>query len=252
MKRLDDELIAQYAFGELSSAEAAEVEALLIDDAEAMKVSRAYQGMSLNLRSLQSVPEPQLSADRLRARILEEGLKPKRPMWNLPWTLGPALVGAAAFAFAFLRSGSGPEQPVVVAKNEIPSMKVALKEPSFEDRPVSTVLAEAQRDQKSVPQVVAKVSRRTKRVKPIVRNEPEVIVVAAKTSAKKDEAASFDAGPKEEVNRESGMSTMAMGAQPDVAMPASEPLVLIQPETDRGTGANRATEVSATNVTIGG
>jgi hypothetical protein len=42
----------------------------------------------------------------------------------------------------------------------------------------------------------------------------------------------------------------------DMAAPAasqqSEPLVLIQTETDQGTGAHRATEVSATNVTIGG
>ena len=86
----------------------------------------------------------------------------------------------------------------------------------------------------------------------MVRKDNGSMMVAVKITPEKVATETSDVKPKEEVKSDAGIASMAIGAQPDASIPAAEPLVLIQPETDRGTGANRATEVSATNVTIGG
>src|SRR5687768_3632873 len=117
-RRLEEELL-QTAFGEASPEEMALLESRVMSDPEAAKALRTYQFMKEGLKDLGDVPEHQLSTERLRHAILEQGLKPKRESGNpFVWLLMPAAVAALAFVVVFNRpQSSGPSTGPSVAIN---------------------------------------------------------------------------------------------------------------------------------------
>src|SRR5688572_28441895 len=101
-RRLEEELL-QTAFGEAWREEMADLERRVMSDPEAAKALKTYQLMKEGLRDLGDIPEHQISTERLRHAILEQGLKPKKE--SSPWfgCLGIATpAAAAAIALAFV------------------------------------------------------------------------------------------------------------------------------------------------------
>jgi hypothetical protein len=101
-KRLEEKL-AMLAFGDMSPEEVTRLEQEVVGDREASLVLEQYRGMRSGLRAMADIPEHQLSTERLRNAVLNQGLKPKsRP--QLGWLWMPTMAAALAFGFVFIRN----------------------------------------------------------------------------------------------------------------------------------------------------
>jgi hypothetical protein len=119
-KRLEEKL-AMLAFGDMSPEEVTRLEQEVVGDREASLVLEQYRGMRSGLRAMADIPEHQLSTERLRNAVLNQGLKPKsRP--QLGWLWMPTMAAALAFGFVFIRNAQNSPLsglPGNFAKNDI-------------------------------------------------------------------------------------------------------------------------------------
>lgn len=125
-EKKEDKLF-DFAFGELSAQEAQLIEAELMKDAPSQAEVDFLRTMKSDLASFRDIPEMQYSKERLRSAILEQGLKPKKPIGNwLNWVLAPSAM-AGVFALGFiLMNGVNRKAPTYVPG---PDNRVAMTTP---------------------------------------------------------------------------------------------------------------------------
>ncbi len=226
-RKLEDQLI-RLSFGDLSKEEADRIRAEVRGDAEATRMLDELQGLKSDLRSLKDVPPDQLSTERLRHAILNQGLKPKKTMGPIVgWLWAPATVMLLVFSVSLMRLRlSEPRLPHVGGINAPAPRHNPVVTPSQGTQ--STGDAAAQDDESFVDDSSSD-------YRPVARAHP------SSSRIKRIEGAI-----------QSGIPDKTDPGD-DVAMTPSSPLVLIATDSDNDTGAKRATEVdSPTDVLISG
>lgn len=261
MNRKFEDKLAQLAFGDLSPDEARRIEALAQRDPEARAALDLYRGMQTELRSLRSVPEDQMSKERLRDAILAEGLKPEGERTRaFGWVWMPATAFALVLAVLVLKPSPAGEPKLVLPETAPQSSMVALnppaEHPSVVERATmrhpATVAAPAP-DPVLTPVVAAPSPRATPRSAPRrpLRRAPSVAKadeerLAVEDSAWKDLVASIDTPAS------SAADTVLPSASSPSSTSSNPPLVMIDDSVDDSTGTHPAMEVGASNVLIGG
>ncbi|MFN8218964.1 MAG: hypothetical protein U0S12_02380 [Fimbriimonadales bacterium] len=244
-----DKRLLELAFGDMNADEAESVRKAAANDAEAEATLRQYEAMKMDLLKLREVPAPQLSAERLRDRILTDGLRPKA---SVPWFSRYWLpVAASAFVVGFfviqMKKPSVSVPSLVAANIEKPAPGLDFVPKADPGLKVAAAADASGATKPAAPKLASKTARR-----PRVKHD---------WVAKNDMPSPTLAGAMMKSPGTAGPSTSALNASSaaaDTAMSASapateaEPLVLIQPDKDVDTGAQRATEVNANNVVIGG
>ena len=249
-----EDKLAQLAFGELSPAEAAHVEAQAAKDPEALRTLATYRSMKGGFAGMRDVPEDQMSKERLRDAILAQGLKPQPAeqgsRFGWLWMPATAFVLAAA-AMALMngpRNSAGPN--IVMDTSKLSTPPVTMPEPSIF---------------KGHTAPVAKKSAAKNTV--VVRNETRPrIRHTVDTSVGEEDLVPLELDfetpfPDMDLRKvlvagkdpDARQPIMSVADTNDSSVPASTPIVIIEDNRDESTGAYRATEVgTATNVLIGG
>jgi len=237
MNRKFEDKLVRLAFGETNPRESSALERKVQSDPEAARALEAYQSLKIGLNLLTDVPPDQLSKERLQNAILGQGLRPlpaENPTrWGWAWM--PATATAAALAFAWIgvrhMSGSGPG-PRIVA----PSTSLAMNE-----KPEHTLLTPIVHAEKAV--VSSKPLKETAErlvIKPHASEQVEKPTLAVNPLTSK-------AKPQVVVNKTptpTPPQTVADQPDPDAKLASiNGPLVVIHPESDNNSGAQKATEV---------
>lgn len=252
MNRKREEELIRLAFGDLHGVDADQAVNDASNDPVAAETLRAYRQLRAELKSLGSVPAPQMSKEMLRDRLLVAGLRPGRSGWGWAWGLAPLAAGILGFMFMTRGNTEVPRIPSSSVAMVTPTIAAEplLKAPSAEpiQPPVSVASLEA-----TTPRVNRKSVRLAKRPSGAKRNDPTMTMAMSMVNAP----------PKANATMGSGVVPIAMSDSMESkkeALTASTPvdesvntaIVLIQPDKDQETGANRATEISSSNVVIGG
>jgi hypothetical protein len=268
-RNLEDKLI-KLAYGELSSREASAIEALVQTDPEAARLLASYRSLKTDMAEMPSPPPDQYSKERLRDAILGQGLKPvptPRPSFGFGWLWMPATAFALAFGFMVVKRMEAPtpdHSPAGVVAFRAGEGSVAdstlrfsgfAKSPvsDFHPAPVSPLNAASTESSMKLASHHGKSHSRHLKlsdatlVDPIIQGQANKLVamtaLGAGSSVKEPDPAMQDAS----------YTTTSNGANSNSADGQSSPIVMIDPEKDNDTGAQKATEVdSASNVIVGG
>jgi hypothetical protein len=244
--KFEDQL-AQLAFGDITGAEAARIEAQAAKDPQARRMLATYRSLKGGLGDLADVPDDQLSKDRLRHAILMSGLKPKADEKASPWGwLWMPATGALVAAGLMMFNGQrGAGEPMVALGNlEAGADRVALNAPTFEF--ASSGYTPKLEVKKTVASNVQKPKTRRANTPPQELATVELVDFGSSHNYKTDLMVSID--------KESRLPTQSV-EEPEMNEPssASSNIVIIENNRDESTGAYRATEVgTASNVLIGG
>ena len=111
MKRNERDEWMELAFGEVAADEAVALESRAQIDPQASKALRECRALREGLESLRTVPEDQLSVERLRAAVLDRGLKPDA---GRSWTWVPAAAAILAISIVGTRFLSKPQAQTVI------------------------------------------------------------------------------------------------------------------------------------------
>lgn len=255
MKRKLEEQLSRFAFGDLDSGEAARLEAEIAGDADALQTLASYRAMRVDLEALGAeIPAHQLSTERLRDALLDQGLRSTSKKATYGWLWAPTSVAVIAFGLVFFKNMNRPIIPAtsgwnggIVADNrltpELPTPKLDFRAaaPSVvEPTPVPT------------PKVASQETPKGNRGRPRSavdrhKNDGRVAALTAQVARQLDEAiVALDETPRLQA------ASFAADAPASTASEAA-PIVLIDNDTDNSTGAKAATEVdSASNVLVGG
>lgn len=261
--RREDELI-QLAFGELRGTEAERLSASLeLGSADAALVEE-MAALRDDLKLL-SVPAHQLSTERLRDAILNQGLHPKRtsglPQW-FKFAMTPALTLAVAYVITVSLNRPGTSDPVIAMGGNEPSHRQTdsiFVQPGGSDA-ASESLSPGLMGAKS-PE-----STQVSNPSPNRRGQRTRFAMGSRGLGTREAVVSPEAGAAMVANAvvvsagssvaPAGMNDSAMvkGASVDSAPQVDQPtIVLIGNDRDAQTGANKAVEVSSTsNVVTGG
>lgn len=256
-ERFEEDLV-QAAFGDLTLEEAAEIERQAMQDPEAAKALTSYREMSEGLRSLREVPEHQLSTERLRHAILSQGLAPRRASWGFGRLLIPAGAVAMTVLGYMALNPSLRVQPQVVARPGIGNRivigsggQVASDSKVFEND-----LMKQFADELSGRGSLAERSSLPTDEPALKRNSSPPARARSRTryTGISVAATSYGPDPGPDGNIDGGGNpAMASADSAPQPQPDNSGIVVIESDSERATGANRATEVdSARNVVIGG
>lgn len=248
MKRKNEEQLIELAFGDLNAAEAERLRHEIASDPKACETLRTYEDLRSSLGGLRNVPEMQMSRERLRDAILAGGLKESR-RWNLQWLGAPVAIAAVAFAFTMvarrpslpLPSGGGMVATQGFEEAEIRGFDATIERISpptmFGNPDLGTVRFNVQPTRPSEIRV-ASVQR------------PKVKVISEETT--------LGSGAGIAAPELSAPTVLAASALPDATLDTMSvaedtEVIVLTTETNRDTGAQRATTMeSANNVLIGG
>lgn len=255
--RFEEDLV-QAAFGDLTSEQTAEVERKASQDSETARIFASYKDMSEGLKSLREVPDHQLSTERLRHAILSQGLAPRRSGWGFGWLLVPAgAVAMTVLGYQLLKSehsttaGVASRQersnPLVVgATGDVASNGKLLERDLMKLFEEELSGGGSVTERSSLPTDEPSTTR-SSQLPSRARSRVEYTGISVG-------ATSFgpDPGSVEASVEGSGSPAMTADTTPGPQQDNSG-IVVIEPDRDHATGANRATEVSsARNVVIGG
>lgn len=195
-------------------------------------LTEEYRSMRADLALLRDVPECQVSVERLRDAILKAGIR-QGPEPRRTW-LAPAIATALVLVVGFgltRRWDPGPNPMPTDLRLAVASPAPEPAAPTLEPEiPVAGVGSRPDHPAAEAPSAAKKPAPR--------RHRPTRYAVAPKTVVKPSTS--------------SANAASAAVAEPD-SLPASEPVVLITPDQDDATGAQRASEMeSADHVVIGG
>lgn len=255
MKRKNEETLIELAFGDLSPAEADRLRAEIARDAESQATLQAYEDLRASIGRLRDIPEMQMSRERLRHAILAGGLKESRK-WQWNWIGAPVAIAAVAFAVTMvvrrpalpLPGGAGltamsADAPIGLTMDPTLERIHAPTASLFGNERLNRVEFDPKSEQSSKPTLVSSKPRsRVVRKDREVREAPPVALGAAAPMAASTTmaASSAAAGPGE----------MTLTSAP---IQESSEVIVLTTETDRDTGAQRATAMeSSSNVVIGG
>jgi len=250
--KVEDKLV-QLAFGDLSPSEAKRLEQVAERDPEAHRALVVYKEMRDGLRLLADVPEDQFSKERLRDAILKEGLKPApyRPTSNRAWLWMPVAACAIGFGFVFVRrtmvTVKSEPQVVMSSKSLRPTPLVEIKEPirvAVNTAPTAaSFVGPAQPKLREVSDLGSRHGNRH-RLEP---NEVDPAIFARIPDGGEFEDALGTAVLEDDT------PTPTTAPHNDTVTAASGPMVMIDPDKDASTGAQRAREVgSSSNVLVSG
>ena len=141
-----EDKIFDFAFGELSDHEAQIFEAELMKDAPSAAEVEFLRSMKSDLASLRDIPEMQFSKERLRSAILEQGLKPKRPVSSwINWILAPSAAACTlALGYVLLNGTTAKTVTYVPAGNRVatndfgPKPTISVQPNITKETPVTT------------------------------------------------------------------------------------------------------------------
>ena len=259
MKRKDDRLL-RLAFGELTddAARAVEANATAAERAEV----ESFRALREGLQQLPPPPPDNLSAERLRAAILDRELKgrPARPTWG-GLLLAPVALAAMAAVVVLPRLRSRPEPQIVATAT--PALE--LKAPAFDFRPTTELpVARAASAPKIVAAAPAKEPERVA-VRRSRRHRPAVEPVEQPDGALENAVVSVPVVTHEDPEaRVAALASIkpepqAIAAPPSAVVEAApgtegrtETVVVVSAQRDVETGAPAATEKEAASVLVGG
>lgn len=246
MKNKLEEKLAMLAFGDLSPEDTARLENEVAEDGEARRILNQYRGMRLDLKAMAEVPEHQLSTDRLRHAILNEGMKRTKPRPQFGWLWMPAAVCALVFGGLMLRDRNSA-LPVAIKAPTNDSVVTDYPGSEFAFATAGGEILSVGGDQVApspAPQIVSRRSyaNRSK------DNERDLEILKERVMEEFQNTMMASQNPTN-----ASMSLASAPAASERAVPAAAPIVLIDSAKDKSTGAQRATEVdSASNVVVGG
>ncbi len=256
MKEKNENRLIEYAFGELDAHEAEILRQELAADDEAAKFVLEFESLRQDLRTLDAeVPEHQLSTERLRHAILNDGLHKtrKRGSW-ISWLWMPATAGAMAFSLMAIMNRPVEPQLAINSAGMSQSAKIedlALNEPNLlekmalngpSDFTTKGIEAEGSAVSKPEEKRANRVRRKSNRAKQSIDNVINSALASnmastARTITTANTGASLTAPGASESNQ--------MDAMPQ---PSAEPIIMISPENDSRTGARKATEKRSNDV----
>jgi hypothetical protein len=276
MKRDMEDRLVRLAFGDVGPEEAAELERDARSDPDASARLAEYRRLKADLRSLHEVPDDQLSSERLRHAILNQGLRSERPARSrFGWLWMPAAAAAIAFALITIRLPGTTGDPLFVmgerpvASPEIPwdlgdGVALAFPGGEFDFGPsVQEPVAAAQPEENPPVRRTVVVSNRRPASPPRTSSTSSS---SARAEEQKNDLLAPDrapdrvaANPPSAGTGGGGIGSLATAESGDQkraeALGASSggpTLVIIEPVRDQQTGAWKATEVeNANNVVIG-
>lgn len=254
--RREDEII-QMAFGEPG----VNVHQESLTTEEAKQVALMAQ-LKQDLKSL-SVPEHQLSTERLRHAILSEGLeRPKAPFAWTKWLVAPIATGIAAFAITTMwnMAQTPSEVSIVTSPTAVStsSGSEAVLEPSlghWANPDLNQMMERAQAAPVTADSAVAAPSVRIpveRKVASRSTRNPRVTATQPETERLSEVTEMATAGIRSAYDSVEPNALRSTGISEEAA-PAATTIVVIEPTKDSQTGANRAVEVTSSNdVLIGG
>lgn len=226
-----EEQVIRMAFGE-GKLESGIAE----NDAELKRLAEQYRAMRSDMDLLREIPECQLSVERLRDAILGAGIRQSPEPRRLWLATAFAAACTALIGLGLLRQWNSG----TVRDDEHRRLAASSKEAEI------TVPAVEPPDPPSAAEAVGK--------RPVTERSP---VVVHRTGPRQPRTIRFAVAPKtpktlvEPSAATSNRGSAATTVTDSVA--GSEPVVLIMPEQDDATGAQRASEMeSADHVVIGG
>jgi hypothetical protein len=204
------------------------------------------------------IPEHQLSTERLRHAILNQGLKPKPARRQIGWLWMPATAMVLAFSIAIIRNMNSSALPQVggpVADNRLSTDGSNLPDSVVAEPRLENAFAFAT----ASGEIISVEKKAASAAKPSVHRRTH-------REAASDEGAQLeelkDAIKKEFENMASTPPVAVKALAASEPKPAAKrsavvaeeaPIVIIDSTKDKTTGAQRATEVdSASNVLVGG
>lgn len=121
--------IIELAFGELTPSEAEEMKDSLAADPGLLREMMDYQQLKDDLVALRAVPAHQLSTERLKDAILQQGLthKPANTLSIFQWLWAPAAAACLVAAFMITKNAMRPDPKVMMGE----SASIVAPKPSF-------------------------------------------------------------------------------------------------------------------------
>jgi|GEM_PF-811566 len=271
-----EEKLARLAFGDLSPEEAARIESQAAQDPEAARALETFREMRSGLKAMATIPDDQLSKERLRDAILAQGLRPvpERARPSLGWLWMP--VAACTLAFGLMTFKNRPTgEPVVMipastkdlvadARLEpkvtpTPDLPTVTSKPvekfdlTREEREASAAATTTNRVEKVVAATAVEESKPRKRRVRRARQERKPIVIETNLPPVEESIGNSSVAGVVATNSQPKQSDSESTVATLQAPPTTGPIVLIDAQPDANTGAPAATEVgSATNVLVGG
>jgi hypothetical protein len=255
MKRKNEELLIELAFGDLDAAEAERLRSELANDPTQQATLRSYEELRASIGGLRDVPEMQLSRERLRDAILAGGLRETRRHDRWAWLGAPVAIAAVAFAFTMVfRQPSMPLPSGVALATNAAEEPFASMDPTLDRNSGSVAglfgneelkpLAFSERTEPAVekPKITAPAEKRVR----VARAEPKTQVKPAPVVTEPGPAAATLASASTPPATDAGVMTAGVAEE-------SSEIIVLTAETDIDTGARRATSMeSSSNVVIGG
>lgn len=250
MKRKNEEQLIELAFGDVHPSEADRMRQEIAQDPNSQATLRAYEDLRSSIGCLRDVPEMQLSRERLRDAILAGGLKESKPIrWS--WLGAPVAIAAVAFAFT-----------MIVRRPDMPLPSGVAMSSASGDSEVLDMDPNLERYAASAPSLFG--NKNLNEVDFRADNPTEKIVVASVTRPKTQRTPTFTpptpeppmaSTPTAAADMAAGIAAPGAGEMTLTSAPPAESseVIVLTTETDRETGAQRATAMeSSSNVVIGG
>lgn len=275
-----EEKLAQLAFGDMSSEEAARIEAQVQKNPEAARHLAEYREMRGGLRAMADIPDHQLSNERLREAILARGLnsqpvedRPARRGFGAGWVWMPVAACALGFFLISTRHKAVPAGgPVIELGNTVAATSMGDGRFAFNDKPSDVFASKRGTASEIKPTAPSASSAQTSAIAtPVVSMEPSSRRHMARNRVRHSETERngdpLFTSDSTLVAPNWGSSPITTPVEPPKAPKPIEkpkhddsqvaensgPIVLINSDTDADTGAPTATEVgTASNVVIGG
>lgn len=249
MKKKNDDLI-RLAFGELSADDANAVEARAAADPSARRELQVCRDIRASLQHLPPPPADGLSAERLRAAILDRELSARKPAFSWGWA--PMALAALA-AVVFIARPAQRSEPVVVALNNnlgehlFTSGSLGDGALNFDGFVApSPVAVPASHPVAATPAVrLRSAGRHVDAKRPLTSWVPNPVFKNADGNEPKFALASFEtiASPPSSVDTEAAKKSSKDG---------EDTVVIVSGKRDLDTGAAAASETEANHVLVGG
>lgn len=265
MNKRQEEKLIQMAFGEATDADMKDLRREF-SDAEIVSFVTEYAEIRDTLKTL-PVPEHQLSTERLRNAILNQGLEPRpttHSWFKVLWAPAAMVVAVVAITQVW-RTAPSQGEPVVMSspslENPFNSNPSILNfDPSStssgmadrtlgDEKPIETktpVRAETRSKPVNSGRVLRQklASRRS-----MIQSAPSAVLPISEAKESLSNLAVSAMSRGSSADKTESLPAMAAPVEPE----ASPTLIIIEKSADQSTGANRAREVdSSSNVVIGG
>lgn len=264
MNKRQEEKLIQMAFGEATDADMKDLRREL-SDAEIESFVTEFADIRDTLKSL-PVPEHQLSTERLRNAILNQGLEPRPTThsWLKVLWAPTAMVVAVLAITQVWRTAPSQGEPVVMSspglENPLSSNPSVL---NFDPSPTSSGLSDRTLEDEKPNEIKTPLRSETRKPmnsgrvlrqklasrRSMIQSAPSAVLPISEAKESLSNLAVSAMSRGSSADKSESLPAVAAPAEPE----ASPTLIIIEKSADQSTGANRAREVdSSSNVVIGG